>query len=410
MQTATDINRGLQRDDFPLLGRVVHGKPLAYLDSAATTQKPNAVIEAIDAFYRETNANVHRGLHRLAQEATDLYEGARADVREHLNANDTREIVFVRGTTEAINLVAQSYLRPRATSGDEVIVTEMEHHANIVPWQIVGDMIGVRLRVVPIDNDGQIDLEAFERLLNPRTRLVAVTHVSNVLGTINPVKTIIKMTRQTGAAVLVDGAQAVPHMPVDLQDLDCDFYTLSGHKTFGPTGIGVLFGKAELLNAMPPYQGGGDMIQSVTWEGTTFKDAPARFEAGTPHIAGAVGLAAALGYLRSVGYEHIAKQEQSLLAYATARLQALPGLRLIGTADHKAAVLSFVLDGVHPHDVATVLDAHGVATRAGHHCAQPLMRRFGVPATTRASLAFYNSQSDLDALITGIESAREMFQ
>lgn len=397
------------REDFPVLQRSVRGRPLVYLDSAATTQKPRAVIDAVARHYAEENANIHRGVHLLSELATTAYESAREKVRALLNAADVREIVFVRGTTEAINLVASSYGRGRVGSGDEVLITAMEHHSNIVPWQMLCEEMGARLRVAPIDDRGALDLEAFERLVGPRTKLVAVTHVSNALGTVNPVREIVAMAHARGVPVLLDGAQAVAHQTVDVQALGCDFYAFSGHKLFGPTGIGVLYGRAELLEAMPPWQGGGDMIASVTFEKTTYNVLPYKFEAGTPHIAGVIGLGAAIDYVQSVGLDRIAAWEDSLLAHGTALLEALPGVRLVGTAPDKAAVLSFVLDGVHAHDVGTILDQDGIAIRTGHHCAQPVMDRFGIPATARASLAFYNTLEELEALAAGLRKVAEVF-
>lgn len=397
------------REDFPVLQRSVRGRPLVYLDSAATTQKPRAVIDAVARHYAEENANIHRGVHLLSELATTAYESAREKVRALLNAADVREIVFVRGTTEAINLVASSYGRGRVGPGDEVLITAMEHHSNIVPWQMLCEEMGARLRVAPIDDRGALDLEAFERLVGPRTKLVAVTHVSNALGTVNPVREIVAMSHARGVPVLLDGAQAVAHQTVDVQALGCDFYAFSGHKLFGPTGIGVLYGRAELLEAMPPWQGGGDMIASVTFEKTTYNVLPYKFEAGTPHIAGVIGLGAAIDYVQSVGLDRIAAWEDSLLAHGTALLEALPGVRLVGTAPDKAAVLSFVLDGVHAHDVGTILDQDGIAIRTGHHCAQPVMDRFGIPATARASLAFYNTLEELEALAAGLRKVAEVF-
>ena len=397
------------RRDFPILRQTVHGRPLAYLDNAATSQKPQAVIDAVTRYYLAENSNVHRGVHFLSEQATQAYEGVRGTVRELLNAAEDREILFVRGTTEGINLVAQSYGRAALRAGDEIVITGMEHHSNIVPWQMLCETTGAVLRVVPITDAGEVELEAYERLLNARTRLVAVVHISNVLGTINPVKQMIAMARRWNARVLVDGAQAVPHLPVDVRDLDCDFYVFSGHKLLGPTGIGILYGRAELLEGMPPYQGGGDMISSVTFEKTRYNTIPYKFEAGTPHIAGAIGLGAAIDYVQGVGLDRIAAYEDELLAYATAALSAIPGLRLIGTAAAKAAVLSFVLDDAHAHDVGTILDREGVAIRAGHHCAMPLMQRFGVPATARASLAFYNTRDEIDALVRAIQKVKEIF-
>jgi len=397
------------RLDFPLLQQVVHGKPLVYLDNAATTQKPQAVIDAITRYYQTENSNVHRGVHFLSEVATQAYESARTRVRRFLNAAHDREIIFTRGTTESINLVAHSYGRSRIRAGDEVVISAMEHHSNIVPWQMVCEEKGARLRVIPITDDGELILEEYERLLTDRTKLVAVVYVSNVLGTVNPVRQMIALAHQRGIPVLVDGAQAAPHMPVDVQALDCDFFALSGHKLFGPTGIGVLYGKAELLEAMPPYQGGGDMISAVTFERTVFNTLPHKFEAGTPHIEGAIGLAAALEYVQRIGLNQIAAYEKEVLAYGTELLRSIPGLRIIGTARDKASVLSFLLDDIHAHDVGTILDHEGIAIRAGHHCAMPLMKRFGVPATARASLAFYNTREELEALAKGIHKVREVF-
>jgi cysteine desulfurase/selenocysteine lyase len=397
------------REDFPILRERVGGKPLAYLDNGATTQKPEAVIEAISRYYRHDNANVHRGVHALSQRATDLYEAARGTVQRFLGAASPREIVFVRGTTEAINLVAQSFARPRLGPEDDIVVSALEHHSNIVPWQLVCAATGASLRVIPVDDAGEIELEMLDRLVGPRTRLVAVTHVSNAIGTILPLERIIALAHERKVPVLVDGAQAVSHLPVDVAALDCDFYAFSGHKVFGPTGIGALYAKARHLEAMPPYQGGGDMIRKVTFGKTDFADVPARFEAGTPDIAGAIGLGAALEYVEGVGRARIARHEQDLLDYATARLGAIPGLRIYGTAREKAAIVSFTLEGMHPHDVGTILDAAGVAIRAGHHCAMPLMQRYGIPGTARASFALYNTREDVDALAAGVEHARRLF-
>jgi cysteine desulfurase/selenocysteine lyase len=397
------------RQDFPILQQTIHGKPLVYLDNAATTQKPRVVVDTLDRYYSAENSNVHRGVHYLSERATNTYEAARAKVRAFLNAADTREVVFVRGTTEAINLVAQSYGRTFLERDDEIVITAMEHHSNIVPWQILCEQVGARLRVVPIDDDGEMIFDEYERLLNERTRLVSVVHVSNALGTINPVRQIVELAHRRGVPVLLDGAQATPHLAVDVQALDCDFYAFSGHKLFGPTGIGVLYGKAALLEAMPPYQSGGDMIASVTFEKTTYNELPYKFEAGTPHIAGVIGLGAAIDYVQGVGVEAVAAYEGELLAYATERLAALPRVRLIGTAKHKASVLSFVVEGVHAHDVGTILDRQGIAIRAGHHCAQPVMQRFGVAATGRASLAFYNTRAEIDALVAGLDQVVEVF-
>ncbi len=397
------------RQDFPILAAKARGHDLVYLDSAATSQKPSAVIEAIHRYYAEQNSNVHRGLYELSELATEKYEAARATVRSFIHASDSHEIVFVRGATEGINLVAQTFGRATLKAGDQVLITAMEHHSNIVPWQMLCAEKGALLKVVPISDSGELLLDEYARLLTPRTRIAALAHVSNALGTINPVREMIEMAHSVGAKVLIDGAQAVPHLPVDVQDLDCDFYVFSGHKVCGPTGIGVLYGKAEILEAMPPYQGGGDMILSVTFEKTTYNRPPYKFEAGTPHIEGAIGLAAALTYLEGVGMAAIAAYEKDLTAYGAERLIEVPGLRLIGTARNKAAVLSFVLEGVHPHDIGTLLDRQGIAIRAGHHCAQPVMERFGVPATARASLSFYNTPEELDRLQEALCKVNEVF-
>jgi cysteine desulfurase/selenocysteine lyase len=397
------------RKDFPALHQQVHGKPLVYLDNAATSQKPQVVIDALVAYYTFDNSNVHRGVHVLSERATEAYEGARARIQRHLNAASPREIVFVRQATEGINLVMASYGRRFVGAGDEIVISAIEHHANIVPWQMLCEEKGARLRVVPIDDRGDLLMEEYARLLGPRTKLVAITQVSNALGTVTPIKDIIGLAHQQDIPVLVDGAQAVPHQPVDVRDLDCDFYVFSGHKAYGPTGIGVLYGKEQWLERMPPFQGGGDMIKSVTFEKTTYNELPYKFEAGTPHIAGAIGLAAGLEYIAGLGLEQIQDYEHELLAYGTELLSAISGVRLIGTARHKAAVLSFVLDGVHAHDLGTILDGQGVAVRAGHHCAMPVMQRFGVPATARASIAFYNTRAELETLAAAIEGAREIF-
>ena len=396
------------RREFPVLSRLVNGRPLCYLDSAASSQRPQFVIDAISRYYETTHANVHRGVHKLSQEATDLFEGAREKLRRFINARSTREVIFVRGTTEAINLVAQSYARPRLQPGDEILISWLEHHANIVPWQMVCEQTGAVLKVIPITRSGEVDYAAFESLLSDRTRLLALSHVSNALGTIVPVERFIREARRRGIPVLLDGAQAAPHMPVDVQALDCDFYCFSGHKMFGPTGIGVLYGRESLLAAMPPWQGGGDMILAVSFKGTVYNELPYKFEAGTPHIAGAIGLGAAVDYLEAIGLERIAAAEQDLLDYATQRLSAIPGLTLVGTAPEKAAVVSFTVDGVHPHDLGTILDHEGVAIRTGHHCAMPVMEFFGLPATARASFAFYNTRPEVDRLVDALQVAREM--
>jgi cysteine desulfurase / selenocysteine lyase len=397
------------RADFPILEERVHGEPLVYLDNGATTQKPVAVIESEARYYRQCNGNVHRGVHELSRRATDAYEAARATAARFINAARAEEIVFVRGTTEAINLVAQSYARPRLAPGDEILISAMEHHSNIVPWQMVCEQTGAVLKVVPIDDAGEFRFDAYERLLSERTRIVAVTHLSNALGTINPVARIVAVAHARGVPVLLDGAQAVAHLHVDVRALDCDFYAFSGHKVYGPTGIGVLYAKAALLAAMPPYQGGGDMIRSVSFEKTEYNVIPYKFEAGTPNIAGAIALASALDYVSGAGIDAVAAHEAGLLDYANGALGALPELRLIGTAREKAGIVSFVLDGVHAHDVATILDRRGVAVRAGHHCAMPVMERYGVPATVRASFALYNTREDVDALVAGLVKVREIF-
>ena len=390
------------RENFPVLDQRFHGKPLVYLDNAATTQKPQMVLDAMNQFYQVDNSNIHRGVHELSERSTRHYEEARVKIQRFINAADWREIIFVRGATEGINLVAYTYGRRHVQAGDEIVISAMEHHSNIVPWQILCEEKQAILRIAPINQRGELLLDEFEKLLGPRTKLVSVVHVSNALGTINPVAEIARMAHRHGAPVFIDGAQAVAHMKVDVQALDCDFYALSGHKMFGPTGIGVLYGKAALLNKMPPYQGGGDMISSVTFAKTTYNDLPYKFAAGTPNIAGTIGLGAAVDYINEIGLDRIQ-------AYGTAQLERIPGLRLIGTAREKASVLSFVLEGVHPHDVGTILDREGVAVRTGHHCAQPVLEWFGVPATTRASLAFYNTRQDIDALVAGIYKVKEIF-
>ena len=397
------------RADFPILRRFARGKPLVYLDNAATTQKPQAVLDALTRYYTEMNANVHRGVHELSEIATDAYEAARETVRGFFNARSVHEIVFTRNATESINLVAHAFGRARVGAGDEVVISAMEHHSNIVPWQLLCEERGARLRVVPIDDRGELLLDALERLLGDRTRIVAITHMSNALGTVTPVADIVRIAHAHGVPVLLDGSQAAYHLPVDVQALDCDFYVATGHKLYGPTGIGVLYGKESLLESMPPFLGGGDMISSVTFEKSTWNTLPYKFEAGTPNIAGAVGLRAALGYISAIGLEAIARHEQELLAYGTEALLATPGVRLIGTARQKASILSFVMENAHPHDVGTIVDREGVAIRTGHHCAQPVMDRFGVPATARASLAMYNTREDIDVLARALARVREVF-
>jgi cysteine desulfurase/selenocysteine lyase len=395
--------------DFPALNQLVHGKPLVYLDNAATSQKPRSVINAITRFYQKDCSNIHRGVHLLSERATRAYEEARLAVQQFIHAANPAEVIFVRGTTEAINLVAQSYGRTHVQAGDAVLISAMEHHSNIVPWQMLCEEKGAKLHVIPMNDRGELLLDEYEKLLTPETKLVAVAHVSNALGTVNPVRQIIRMAHERGIPVLVDGAQAIPHFQVDVQDLDCDFYAFSGHKMYGPTGIGILYGKRRLLEAMPPYQGGGDMISSVTFEKTTYNSLPHKFEAGTPDISGVIGLGAAIEYLTRIGLDNVAAHEHDLLVYATEQITRLPGVRVIGTAKEKAAVLSFVLDGIHPHDVGTILDQEGIAVRTGHHCAQPVMQFFGIPATTRASFALYNTEAEADALMRGITKVQEMF-
>jgi cysteine desulfurase/selenocysteine lyase len=397
------------RADFPVLASNANGKPLVYLDNAATSQKPQAVIDALSAFYRTQNANIHRGVYALSQEATLAYEGARGKLQRFLNAADPHEIVFVRGTTEAINLVARTYGLTNLRAGDEIVLSTMEHHSNIVPWQLACEATGARIRVIPMSDAGELDLDAYAGLLTERTKLVAVVHISNSLGTINPVKEIVRLAHDAGVPVLIDGAQAAPHQPIDVRDIDADFYALSGHKMFGPTGIGVLYGKAAFLDAMPPYEGGGEMIRSVSFEKTTYAPLPAKFEAGTPHIAGAIGLGVAVDYVRGLSWEWIQSHEHELLERATATLDAIPGVRITGTAEEKASVVSFVMDGVHAHDVGTILDQEGIAIRTGHHCTQPVMERLGVPATARASFAFYNTVEEVQALAHGVQKVREVF-
>lgn len=397
------------RKDFPILARKVHGRPLVYLDNGATSQKPQAVIDAVSRYYAEENSNIHRGVHYLSERATAAYEEAREKIKRFINAPKTQEIIFVRGTTEAINLVAQSYGRAFLKAGDEIIVSAMEHHSNIVPWQMLCEQVGARLRVIPINHDGELVMEEYRRLLTEKTKFVSVTHVSNALGTIVPVKEVVALARERGVPVMLDGAQAAPHLKLDVQAIGCDFYAFSGHKLFGPTGVGVLFGRSELLDRMPPYQGGGDMISLVTFEKTHYNVLPYKFEAGTPHIAGGIGLGAAIDYLGGVNWEQVVSHEQDLLAYATDALSSIPGLKIIGTAKEKAGVISFVFDHVHAHDVGTILDQEGIAVRAGHHCAMPVMQRFGVPATTRASFAFYNTRDEVDALKRAIHQVLRVF-
>lgn len=397
------------RRDFPILKQRVHGKPLVYLDNGATSQKPQVVIDTLERYYKSENSNIHRGVHYLSELATSSYEGAREKIRQFLNAESGHEIVFVRGTTEAINLVAQSYGRTFLKPGDEIVISAMEHHSNIVPWQILCGQIGARLRVVPINHDGEFILDEYRRLLNESTKLVSLTHVSNALGSIVPVKEAVRLAHERGVPVLLDGAQAVPHFKVDVRDIGCDFYAFSGHKVFAPTGVGVLYGKSELLEAMPPYQGGGDMISLVTFEKTHYNVLPYKFEAGTPNIAGGIGLGAAIDYLNCLNWQAVCAHEHDLLAYATEALSAIETIKIIGTAKEKAGVLSFVFDHIHAHDVGTILDQEGVAIRAGHHCAMPVMQRFGVPATARASFALYNNREDVDALVRGIHRVLKVF-
>tara|TARA_R110001583_G_scaffold41891_2_gene133189 strand:- start:14960 stop:16183 length:1224 start_codon:yes stop_codon:yes gene_type:complete len=397
------------RKDFPILHQQVNGNPLVYLDNAASSQKPNQVIDAVANYYRQDNANVHRGVHRLSQRATDAYEGARDKVRGFLNAQTDKEIIFVRGATEAVNLVAQSFVRPQLQAGDEILISHMEHHANIVPWQMLCEQTGAKLNVIPMTMLGELDLSTLDELLTSKTKIMAIGHVSNALGTINPIKDMIAQAHAKNIPVLVDGAQAVPHMIVDVQDLDCDFYVFSGHKMFAPTGIGALYGKQALLEAMSPWQGGGDMILSVSFAHTEYNELPYKFEAGTPNISGAIGLGAAIDYMNSFGIANLAAHEHALLVAATEKVTAISGVRIIGTAAQKASVLSFMIEGVHPHDVGTIFDQQGVAIRTGHHCAQPVMQFFGIPATARASFAFYNTFDEIDALVGGIKKVQELF-
>jgi cysteine desulfurase/selenocysteine lyase len=407
VRAALDVQR--IRADFPILARDVHGKPLVYLDNAATTQKPRAVLDALASYYTQINSNVHRGVHELSARATDAYEGARARVRAYFNAASTHEIVFTRNATEGINLVAQCFARPKLHEGDEVLISAMEHHSNIVPWQMACEATGAKLRVVPITDTGELRLDEFERLIGPRTRIAAITHMSNALGTITPAREIVRIARQKNVAVLLDASQAAYHMRVDVQALDCDFMVATGHKLYGPTGIGVLYGKESRLEGMPPFLGGGDMISSVTFEKSTWNSLPYKFEAGTPNIAGAIGLHAALDYIDSVGLDTIAAHERELTGYATGVLQDVEGVRLVGTAPEKSSILSFVMDGIHPHDIGTIVDREGVAIRTGHHCAQPVMDRFGVPATARASIAMYNTREEIDRLGRALKKVREVF-
>jgi cysteine desulfurase / selenocysteine lyase len=397
------------RADFPILQQRIRGKPLVYLDNAATSQKPRAVIDAMTRFYTTENANIHRGVHYLSEHATEAYDQVRGAVARFLNAASSREIIFTKGTTEGINLVAQTFGRMNVKSGDDIVITAMEHHSNIVPWQILCEQTGAVLRAAPINDRGELDVDAYEKLLGDRTRLVSVVHLSNALGTINPIKRLVALAHARGIPVLVDGAQAAPHLRVDVQDLDCDFFVFSGHKVLGPTGVGVLYGRESLLERMPPYQGGGDMIATVTLQRSTWAPLPAKFEAGTPMIAGVIGLGSALEYVNELGLDAIGDWEREILSYATSRVSEIDGIRLIGTAADKASVLSFVLDEVHPHDIGTILDDQGIAIRAGHHCAQPVMERFGVPATARASFAFYNTLAEVDALADGILTVKKMF-
>ncbi len=397
------------RNDFPLLQQTTRGKPLIYLDNSATSQKPQCVIDALQKYYSLDNANIHRGVYELSERATKEYEDARSLIQQFINAKHAHEIIFVRGATEAINLVAASWGHLKLKAQDEIIISTMEHHSNIVPWQILAEQTGAHLKIIPITDEGEIDLDAYEKLFSSRTKMVAFTHASNALGTITPAKKMIHIAHEHNVPVLLDGAQAFPHMPVDVQNLDCDFYVFSSHKAYGPTGLGVLYGKTELLKEMPPYQSGGDMIESVTFQKTTFNKLPYKFEAGTPHIAGVIGFGAAINYLQKIGMQNIALHEQELLEYATTKLSAIPDLKIIGTAKNKVGVVSFVLEGIHPHDVGTILDDQGIAVRAGHHCAMPVMERFNVPATVRASFGLYNNVSDIDALVIGLEEVKRLF-
>ncbi|MDP1675218.1 MAG: cysteine desulfurase [Bacteroidota bacterium] len=409
LETQIAFDVATLRKDFPILSTTVHGKPLVYLDNAATTQKPNAVLDIQNIYYREQNANIHRGVHHLSEVATFEYEKARGKVKNFINAADNKEIIFTKGTTDSINLVAQSFGKSFLNAGDEVIISAMEHHSNIVPWQMICEERNAKLCVIPMNDDGELILEEYEKLLSPKTKIVSVVYISNSLGTINPVKRIIEIAHRNGSKVLIDGAQAIAHTPVDVRDLDCDFFAFSGHKIFGPTGIGILYGKASLLEQMKPYQGGGDMIRSVTFEKTTYNDLPYKFEAGTPNVVGGIGLGAAIDYVNIIGLNAISQYEQELLEYGTEILRNINGLRLIGTAKSKACILSFVLENAHPHDIGTILDREGIAIRTGHHCTQPVMLRFGIPATARASLSFYNTKEELDTLVRGIAKVTEIF-
>ena len=397
------------RNDFPILHQIINGKPLIYLDNAATSQKPKNVIDAIETYYREYNSNIHRGVHTLSENATETYESSRLKIKNFINANSTKEIVFVRGATEAINLVAQSLGRDSLNENDEIIITELEHHSNIVPWQLLSQQTGAKLKFIPINNKGELIEDEYKKLLNKKTRIVAVGHISNALGTINPIETIITMAHEYDAKVLIDGAQAAPHTLIDVKKLDCDFYVFSGHKLFGPTGVGVLYGKEALLEEMPPYQGGGDMIKTVTMMETQYNDLPYKFEAGTPNIAGVIGLGAAIDYVNEIGLENISTYENELLNYANQQASEITGLKFIGTARQKASILSFTLDGIHPHDVGTILNSEGIAIRTGHHCAMPVMEYFKIPATSRASFTFYNTHEEIDALIKAIEKCKKVF-
>ena len=397
------------RKDFPILHQMINGKPLIYLDNAATSQKPKNVIDAVETYYREYNSNIHRGVHTLSENATETYESSRLKIKNFINANSTKEIVFVRGATEAINLVAQSLGRDSLNENDEIIITELEHHSNIVPWQLLSQQTGAKLKFIPINNKGELIEEEYKKLLNKKTRIVAVGHISNALGTINPIETIITMAHEYGAKVLIDGAQAAPHTLIDVKKLDCDFYVFSGHKLFGPTGVGVLYGKKDLLEKMPPYQGGGDMIKMVSMKETQYNDLPYKFEAGTPNIAGVIGLGAAIDYVNEIGLENISTYENELLDYANQQASEITGLKFIGTARQKASILSFTLDGIHPHDVGTILNSEGIAIRTGHHCAMPVMEYFKIPATSRASFTFYNTHEEIDALIKTIEKCKKVF-